>query len=103
MLVPCDRSIWRQRQVYNRGREQTYHGGGYSAGYDCTGAGHGVHSYPSPIGVDALGNQARSSVCGSGEVPNGRKADQSAGKTANQNVEGVAVGGIHEILHPEWM
>ena len=61
----------------------------------------GVHSYPSPIGVDALGNQARSSICGSGEVPNGRKADQSAGKTANQNVKGVAVGGIHEILHQE--
>ena len=44
----------------------------------------------------SLGNQARSS---SSEVPNGRQADHGGGKAANQNVKGVGVGGVHEILH----
>ena len=44
----------------------------------------------------SLGNQARSS---SSEEPNGRQADHGGGKAANQNVQGVGVGGVHEILH----
>ena len=47
--------------------------------------------------VSALGNQARR-VSG-GAVPNKRQADHGSQKAGDQNVQGVGIGVVHNILH----
>jgi hypothetical protein len=46
----------------------------------------------------ALGNEARS-MCGGGEIPNSRQADQGSEKAEHENVEAMGVGVGHSILH----